>query len=77
MINITKVMSRSFIFDIIVKIQNFFGLNLKAYEDMINKGINEIKEDLKKQKIELKWYRYEITELTNGAIAIMIYGDKK
>jgi len=77
MINITKVMSRSFISDIIVKIQNFFGLNLKAYEDMINKGINEIKEDLKKQKIELKWYRYEITELTNGAIAIMIYGDKK
>jgi len=25
----------------------------------------------------LLWYRYEMAQLTNGAIAITLYGDKK
>jgi len=74
---ITRVVSKNFILDIVVKIQNFFGANLSSYEDMIKKGTEQIQEELKKQGKELKWYRYEITQLTNGAVAIMLYGDLK
>lgn len=77
MINITKVVTRNFIMDIVAKYQNMFGMNLTGYEKMIEKGINQIKTELKQKKIILKWYRYEISQLTNGAIAIMLYGDKK
>ena len=77
MITKQKVVSKNFILDTVARIQNMFGMNLKVYEDMIEKGIKQIKEDLEAEKIELSWYRYEITQLTNGAIAIVMYGDKK
>ena len=52
-------------------------MNLTPYEDMINKGTTQIQEQLEKDDVELAWYRYEITQLTNGAVAVMLYGDKK
>ena len=76
-ITITKVVSKNFITDFLAMFQNMIGKNLTPYEKMIEKGINEIQEDLKKQNVKLKWYRYEITQLTNGAIAIILYGDVK
>jgi len=77
MITIQKVVSRNFIFDFITSIQNLLGMNLNKYEDMIAKGIMQIENELKEKNIEMSWYRYEVTQLTNGAIAIMFYGDKK
>ena len=77
MITIQKVVTRNFILDFVTSIQNLLGLNLTVYENMIKKGIAQVEEELKKNKIEMKWYRYEITQLTNGAVAIMFYGDKK
>jgi len=77
MINITKVVTRNFIMDIVARFQNMFGLNLKSYEKMIDKGLIQIKEELELKKVKLKWYRYEITQLTDGAVAIMLYGDEK
>lgn len=77
MINITKVVTRNFILDFVVKIQNLIGLNLTSYERMIEKGINQIKDELETKKIKVKWYRYQITELTNGAVAILFYGERK
>ena len=77
MITIQKVVSRNFVLDFVTKIQNLLGMNLTTYEAMIAKGMNQVKEELKKKKIEMKWYRYEITQLTNGAVAIIFYGDKK
>ena len=71
----TKVVSKNIILDYVAKFQNMFGLNLTGYEKMIEKAKNQIYDDIKKDKVKLKWYRYEITELTNGAIAIMLYGD--
>jgi len=76
-ITITKVVSSNFIMDFIAKIQNMIGINLKTYEKMVNKGMSQINEEINKQKIILKWYRYEITQLTNGAVSITFYGDKK
>ena len=44
---------------------------------MIKKGIEQVQQELKDKNIQMKWYRYEITQLTNGALAIMFYGDEK
>ncbi|KKM61410.1 hypothetical protein LCGC14_1532010 [marine sediment metagenome] len=77
MINITKVVSRNFILDIVASLQNIFGMNLSSYEKMVDRAIKQIKEELDNKKIKLKWYRYEITQLTGGALAVMLYGDTK
>ncbi len=77
MLVITKVVTRNFIMDIVAQIQNLIGLNLTSYERMIKKGMDQIKHELKEKKVKLSWYRYEITQLTNGAVAIVLYGDEK
>jgi len=74
---ITKVVSRNFIVDFIARFQNLVGCNLTGYERMVKKGMGQIQEELSKNKIKLSWYRYEITQLTNGAVSITLYGDKK
>jgi len=75
MITIQKVVSKNFFLDFIASIQNTFGRNLTGYEAMIDKGVKQIEQELIEKKIKLKWYRYEISQLTNGAMAIMLYGD--
>ena len=74
---ITKVVTRNFIMDIIASMQNMFGMNLTGYEKMVNRGMEQIKEQMQEDKINLSWYRFEITQLTNGAVSITIYGDVK
>ncbi len=74
---ITKVVSRNFILDLVAQLQNLLGMNLTSYEKMVDKGIQQITEQLKKEKIRLSWYRFEITQLTNGAVSITMYGDVK
>ena len=74
---ITKVVTRNFIMDIMASMQNMFGMNLTSYEKMVQKGMEEIKDDMEEQGIKLSWYRYEITQLTNGAVSITLYGDIK
>ena len=76
-ITITKVVTRNFIMDFVAKFQNMIGWNLTSYEKMIDKGMAQIEEELKTKRIKLKWYRYEITQLTNGAVSITMYGDRK
>ena len=74
---ITKVVSRNFIMDWFAKFQNMVGMNLTSYEKMVKRGMTQIEEELKTNKIKLGWYRYEITQLTNGAVSITLYGDRK
>lgn len=76
-VTINKVVSKNFIKDLITQIQNMLGKNLTPYEEMINKGIKQIQDELKQKKIKLTWFRYEITQLTNGAVAIILYGETK
>ena len=76
-IRTVKVVTRNVILDFVANIQNVFGANLSSYERMLDKGTKSIEEELEKQGIEMEWYRYEISQLTNGAIAILFYGDKK
>lgn len=74
---ITRVMSRSFLMDFKAGIQNLLGRRLSGYEAMVDKGMAEIQAEVKKKKLQMSWYRYEITQLTNGAISITFYGDSK
>jgi len=74
---LTKVVSRDFVTDFIARFQNMVGANLTGYEKMVKKGMKQIQKELDDKNIDLKWYRYEITQLTNGAVSITLYGDKK
>ena len=55
MINIQKVVSRNFILDIVARLQNLVGINLTSYEKMIDKGMQQIQDELKERKIKVKW----------------------
>ena len=72
-----KVVTRNVFVDAFSNIQNILGSNLISYEKMVQKAIQQITDDMKKDKIELEWYRYEITYIDKGAVSVMIYGDKK
>ena len=77
MITITKVVSRNIIMDFVAKFQNMVGMNLTIYEDMVNKGMSQLSEELNRRQIIFKWYHLQITQLTNGAISITIYGEQQ
>lgn len=72
-IHINKTVTRNFIMDIVANMQNFFGMNLTSYEKMVDKGMEQIQEEVK--DLNLKWFRYEITQLGNGALSITFYGE--
>ena len=76
-ITITKVVSSNFIKDWIAKFQNMVGKNLNFYEGMVQKAISQIQQEIKEKDLQIKWYRYETTQLTNGAIMVMFYGEKR
>lgn len=61
--------------DIVAGLQNFFGMNLTSYEKMVDKAMDQIKEELVNKKLD--WFRYEITQLGNGALSITLYGEEK
>lgn len=73
-IHINRTVTRNFIIDIVASIQNIFGLNLTGYQKMVDKGMSQIQEELKGKK--LIWFRYEITQLSNGALSITFYGEE-
>lgn len=74
-IHINKTVTRNFILDIVANFQNFFGMNLVSYEKMVDKAMKQIQEELNGRK--LLWFRYEITQLGNGALSITLYGEEK
>lgn len=75
MIHINKTVTRNFIMDIVSHLQNMFGMNLTSYEKMVDKGMEQIKKEVNIK--ELKWYRFEITQLGNGALSITLYGEER
>jgi len=74
-IHINKTVTRNFIMDIVANMQNMFGMNLTSYERMVDKAMEQIKEELKDKQLD--WFRYEITQLGNGALSITMYGEEK
>ncbi len=74
-IHINKTVTRNFIWDFVATVQNFFGLNLKSYENMVDKAMSQIRKELGVK--DLSWFRYEITQLGNGALSVTLYGEEK
>ena len=77
MAQITKirVVTRNFIADFIASIKNVFGGRISQYENMVNDAQKSMWNELDDEGIKLKWWRIEISQLTNGALVIMLYGD--
>lgn len=74
-IHINKTVTRNFIMDIVAGVQNIFGMNLTSYEKMVDKAMDQIKVELEDKNLD--WFRYEITQLGNGALSITLYGEEK
>lgn len=73
----TVVVSQNIFADFIAGIENLFGWNLKPFEKMAEKAYSQLKERLDGKGCKLEWWRYEMTQLTNGALAVTLYGEKK
>ena len=76
-ITITKVVSRNFVLDFWSSVQNLIGENLTSYEKMADKAIEQIKQEIQQKTVELIWFRYETTQLTNGSLMVLLYGEEK
>lgn len=76
MIHITKVVTRNVVLDMVAKLQNIVGMNIRSYEKMISKAMKEIEEEIEAKDIKLKWYRYEISSITGNAMAVTLYGEE-
>lgn len=72
-----RVVTKFFVVDIINRVKNALGMRLNKYEDMIKEAQEDIWNELKEENISLKWHRYEISQLTNSAIVVMLYGERK
>ena len=68
-------MTRNFIVDFFGKINNLFGSRITSYEEMLDKARKEIWKEIRSEKLKMIWYRYEISQLTTGALVVMLYGD--
>ncbi len=72
--HVTKVYSRNVITDWVQGIRNFFGLELKSYTEVIQKGISECMEKTPENK---KWFKIDVEQISNGGFMILIYGETK
>ena len=70
----SKVVSRNIITDWVQGIRNLFGLELKAYTNIVNETVKEL---LNKVDTKLKWYRIDIEEFGRGGFLVSIYGEKE
>ena len=68
----TRVVTRNFIKDFIGNLQNILGKRITTYEAMINVAIKSCLEELGK----IDNTKIEISELTGGSMAIVVYGEK-
>lgn len=74
-IHISRVVTRNFVIDFIAQIQNFFGRRMSGYEKMLQDGTNDIWKEVRARKLKMKWYRFQMTQLNNDAIALLFYGE--
>jgi len=76
-IRIIRVVTRNILMDFVATVQNLLGMNLSFYEKMISEATESINKELDEKKIKMNWYRYEMSQLTNGAVVVMFYGERK
>ena len=71
----SKVATKNFFIDMLQTFRNLFGMELKGYEDLLDKGTAALLEKANLNFSKIEWFRFSINELTNGAIMITIYGE--
>lgn len=60
--------------DIIANFQNMFGMNLTSYEKMVGNAMAQIEKEVGDK--EMKWFRYEMTQIGNSALSVTFYGEE-
>lgn len=73
-IHINKTVTRNFFMDIIANFQNMFGMNLTSYEKMVSNAMTQIEKEVGDK--EMKWFRYEMTQIGNSALSVTFYGEE-
>ena len=71
---VSKVVSRNFMSDFMSNVKNILGGRLKSYEKMLDKGLSDAQEEFAEKYPTAVDVRMEISEFTNGAMAIIIHG---
>ena len=74
-IHISRVVTRNFVIDLVAQIQNFRGRRMSDYDKMLQNGTEDIWKEVKERKLKMKWYRFQMTQLNNDAIALLFYGE--
>jgi uncharacterized protein YbjQ (UPF0145 family) len=70
-----RVLSRNFVDDFGAELKNIIGGRLKTYEVMLSEGIKECLGELhEKHGDNLSEVKIEISQLTNGSLALIVYG---
>jgi len=72
---ITRVITKDLITDSFQGIRNLFGLRLRGYEQMLDKHLKEMIEEMD-LKYNPLWFRLIINPLTNGSAMIILYGEQ-
>ena len=73
--HLTRVYTKNIVTDSFQGIRNLFGLRLRGYEKMINKGIAELTNEAEIKFKNILWYRLTINPLVKGSVMITIYGE--
>lgn len=74
-VHISRVVTRNFVVDFVAGVQNLLGRRMSGYEKMMQNGTADIWKEVEERKLKMVWYRYQITQLNNDAIAILFYGE--
>jgi len=74
-VHISRVVTRNFVVDFIAGVHNILGRRMSGYEKMMQNGTEDIWKEVKERNLKMTWYRYQITQLNNDAIAILFYGE--
>lgn len=72
-----RVFSKNFVTDFFQNLKNIVGGRLKAYEKMIEQAIDESISDLLREHPLVKNLKMQVTEMTDGSIAVIVYGEVK
>ena len=74
-IHISRVVTRNFVVDFVAQVQNLLGRRMSGYEKMIDNGSTDIWKEVHERKLKMVWYRFQMTQLNNDAIALLFYGE--
>ncbi len=75
LVYVCRVFSANFVRDFIASLKNIIGGRLKTYEKILEKAINETKDEFKKKYPKAKNFKMQVTEFHDASIAVVIYGE--